>query len=72
VTKRPNALCKMPNGAGGICVIATCGGNRPCLQCVHGPINSSSGSAYYLLIIVAVLVTIGGTVMVLRIRKYWK
>lgn len=72
VTKRPGALCTMPDGTGGLCSIVRCTGDRPCLHCKNGPVNSPESSAYYLLIIVGVLVSVGGTILVLRLRKYWK
>lgn|GEM_PF-4353429 len=72
VTKRPGALCAMPDGTGGVCSIVRCTGDRPCLHCKSGPVNSPEGSAYYLLIIVGVLVSVGGTILVMRLRKYWK
>ena len=72
IMKRPRALCSMPNGSGGVCVIATCNGKRPCLQCVTAPVNSPESGAYYLLIIVGALVTIGGGLLVMRLRRYWK
>jgi len=35
-------------------------------------VNSPESSAYYLLIIVGALVTIGGGFLVMRLRRYWK
>ena len=72
VTKRPGALCAMPDGTGGLCSIVRCTGDRPCLHCKSGPVNSPEGNAYYLLIIVGMVVSVGGLLLVLRLRKYWK
>lgn len=72
INKRPRALCSLPDSSGGVCVIATCGGNRPCLQCVRASTNSPESKAYYLLIIVGALVAIGGGFLVLRLHRYWK
>ena len=72
VMKRPDDLCALVDGSGGVCTPMRCATGQPCLQCVAAPLNSPETRSYTMFIVVGALIFAAGMVFVFRLRKNWK
>ena len=72
--KRPDDLCALSDGGGGVCTVAACDARSTerCLLCAKGPVNTP-GSQFPagFLIVGAVLTITCAVLVVLKLRRHW-